>query len=685
MAPNQLIVNHCRGCGAENELPYLFCQACARPRIGMGHWRVAINLSLAFTAFTSIFLFARYLAWSWPLYLAFWLFLIQFALLLMGGRRTLALRAAGWLSTAAAGFFILFHFMHPEGRGDFIFFFLHTREPLRPDFLLTLLGGLPDLAREETLHFFSALGALLVVVFGFGYLRWVRRYGWANAYRIVLLSLLTLTLSLLLGLRAAAWIEAQGWFPNVNFSALLAARPDYDYYLGIFATRIFQFLLFEITIYSAVRSYATVARRPAAPADLTAPAEGALTRALLRLILLARRLLHVIEQMVLYMLATLRTLARDIARVITAFLRELAVPALAVIAIGILLHRLALDTVTYIESGRPNLILPLLALGGATLAALMIFVGCKTPFRWGRVARFYGQLVGWLLPNLLVFFLLMSFSLWLSGRALNQDGQPILMPYRLGLLTQIVSALVGAMVLLVLLRKRALLHATAPSAAPPELAPSVEPAQHQSAPAKSRWFRLRTPKEPRPGLLERAAGVAREKARGTGLDVHAQRARELAGEGVGFVKEQLKGKPAIVDRIERSTARIAEKSAQIASLATIGGTLEPATRERIERQHRSELRILIAERDELMVEYSRILTRQREFSEGLKAQLAELEAQLAQLDQLAQAGALSAPDLAREKKRLAPPIEVLRVRLQASEQMLAALRLPDVAEAPIPG
>lgn len=667
--PDQNLLN-CPSCGEATELPFLFCDHCGVPRVRLGEWRLLMNLSLAFGTFMIIYLARDFLAWSWPLYAWFWFFYIQFGLVLMAGRALLKMRLLIWNVIFFAIFFVIFHFMQSGDKNDFIFFFVPAHEPLAPDFMLGIIGSLPGIARDYPIPFFTIGGGAILSIFGICYIHWGRRYGWINAYRIVILSLIATFGAVLVCVRIGDYCQAHGIFPKMDWKGLLEFKTDYYEYVGLVTIRLVQMFLLEIVAYSAIRSYAVAHRKPTARLEL-APGESALVRSVLRLVSALQFLYRVLEQMVLYQLNTLWQLSKDMTMVIRAFMRELAVPTLSLAATAIMFYLLVNVTKAYIETDQTNQIANLLAIFAGTLLSLMIFVGCKTPYRWGRLLSFYGEMLAWMLPNLMVFFLLMSVCLWASAQILNSSEYTNLhIPYRMGILTWILGAIMFVMLVVTVIRKRALI--------------AQAPLQAETATAGKK-AKAGAERKPRGSMLswggfDRVAVKAREKARDMGLEEKARRAKELAGGAAGFIKDRIQGKPLIVEKLERAHERYQEKMAQLSTLSNMQASVDTHTYERLSTQYRNELKLLKAEREQTLVEYHQTLEKKEEELAGLKAEQAELDQKRKEIDALLEAGALNESDAKRERRTMEAETKTLATKIEACEEIIEALSTEAAAQ-----
>lgn len=653
---------NCPTCAQPTELPFLFCDHCGMPRVKLGHWRLVLNLSLAFLTFTNIYLAKDYLSWAWPLYLYFWIFYIQFGLMLMAGRAWLKMRLFFWNMLFLLVFFFMFHFMQDTKTNDFLFSFMSPGQPLAPDFLMVVVGSLPSMARDFPIPFFSALGGTLVFVFGLSYIKWGRKYGWVNAYRIVMLSLLSICFLTLGGLELAQYLHRAGYWPTLDWNDLLKDKALFDEYLGLVTVNLWRVFVFEIVIYSAFHSYALVHRTPMPRIDF-APGESALVRSLLRVVAMLQRLYKVLEQMCLYLLSTLWLLACDLLLVVKAFLRELALPTISLIATALMFYALMHSTMTYIETDQVLQIVKIVALLAGTLLSLMVFVACKTPYRWKRVLSFYGEMLAWILPNLLVFFLLMSVSLWMTSIALSKNPAFAKLPYQPRLLTGILGAVMAVMVVVIVVRKRGLI-----AQPPPEPVP-VAPVK--AVKEKKSWSL------PMPGKVreryQKIADSTRQKLDDMRIDEHAKAMKDMAGDAREFLKDRMKHKPLVVDKLDRAAERYQAKVAQITTLSNMRSTVDTHTYERLMGQYRGELGLLKTELDQVTIEYRSTLAKRQEELVGLKAEESLLAKRKDEIEKLREAGVLNDQDYKREQRALDAKLRAVQARVESCQAILDSM------------
>lgn len=681
----------CRACGHLNERPYIFCDACGVSRIRLGHWRVTINLSLALSAFLGAYSFSGALAWNWPLYLLFAIFFTEFSMALVAGYARLMLRFLLWFASTFALFGTLFTLAHRDETGLVI---------------LTLAGG-PDAAATYPWIFWPTLAAILVAIFLPCYFRWSRKYGWVNAYRTVLLALLLAALALYAALQLLAAAHARALYPSLQdfLAELMEDKPHYDQAFLFFSLTAFRVFLFEIFIFAAVRGYATTVRAGGAPRpDLRR--ESAFTKSVIHLALILKTFGHILENMARYVVATLVELARDIARVVLAFLREILCPALAMVACGVLLYTLTRDIDAYIADNRLVLVLRICGAILGVLLADMAFMLCKTPFRPRRVLAFHAQLIGWLLPNLLVFFLLLSLSLYTSSLAVNRyqllDHD---LPFRIGILTKAVAVFLAVLVAFVFLRKRRLLMSGQPAGT--EAPPGPPEAPREPRPLTE--DDLEEPEEAAEEISERE-GAAEEEAtvqeairqrnvRGR-LARGATEVGETIGEALqdlggvlikpfewllesetgkrarGAVKDthaRVQGRPRVTVELVRARNAVREKQAQISNLKASREAISERTYSSLLSRYEQELLDLRHTRDRLQedldLRYAEAMTDRRR----QKKELDTLDRQQAELQRLVESGAMDREEHRRRAVNLRSARNRAAFRLRAAEQMIRFL------------
>lgn len=635
----------CPACSQPGEPPFLFCAACGAPRIHLGRLRIMSNLMLAMTAFLGTYYFASFIIWDWPLYTFFAAFLLQFMLALVAGQWEHSSRLAVWFALFFAGFAGFYSVLAWYGDGGV--------------FINALSFG-PEAAADYPLVFYPALAAVLVVVLLPCYFRWERVYGWHNAYRIVLLTLLSVSGLLLLAMRAAQWGFDRDLFPGQSHllrDFLGNSKPAYDHALGIFAVFVFRILLFEIFVFAAIKGHGTAqAIKLENPTRLSG--ESGLVRSVLILTQILRRFLLLLGQMAHCLYLTLRQLTLDLGRVIQAFFRELLVPALAMVAIGLLLRGLTVWTRSYIDENSLSAVARIFGSIVALLVFALVFIGCKTPFRWKRIALFMVELVGWLMPNLLVFFLLMSLSLYLTGKVLNgPDSDSPLFPFRLGLLTRVDAGLLVVLVGVILFRKRSLLK-TEPASATPGKAAAAQTAQAAALaedPGEEVWTApILKQSGARAAKATPAPKPAPALARAAATERAIQAARENTGPGAKFgffkakllpsargISDRLQGKPAIVDQLAKIKQQHLEKVEQVRSLERIKGTISPEAYDNLWNQYRGELTYLAVKRDQLQAELDHQYAQRLLEKSTLEARIADLQQKENDARRLAEAGIMS--------------------------------------------
>jgi hypothetical protein len=264
------------------------------------------------------------------------------------------------------------------------------------------------------------------------------------------------------------------------------------------------------------------------------------------------------------------------------------------------------------------------------------------------------QLLGWLLPNAMVLFVLVSLSLAATAKLVNEPGEELL-PYRVGPITLGLAALLAVMIVVILARKWT------------QLAPAADTEEIEEPP---RDIRPLHPPKPRKSLRQRVGNVAWA---GQLLD-HVGQVGALARHVGKELGARLQGKPAVLDRLEAADNRRREKQAQLASLEALKGTLDPETLQQLRLQYKSELPILISEHTALLATVRQrladCLSEQYQFNE----QLARSKARQAEIDRLREARILDEATARRQRGELETQAAVLEAKLKACDQQIAFLR-----------
>jgi hypothetical protein len=634
----------CPACHRPNEPPFLFCTDCGHPLLHLGKWRITINLSLAFSIFLSTYLLRDYVGpwvvWDWPFYLFFTFVVAQIAFWMVRGVPGQTFMLIRWGAPALIAFLAYFEYRHRVGEGIFSY----------------AVAELPALAHDFPLIFYPALAALLAVIFVPMLFRWARLYGWVNSYRILAMTIILLSLAIVGLFRLADWILERNLFPawSRGLEELASQRPVYQLVLGETAFHLTRLLIFEIFVTAMIKGYA-VTRKVRFKAPAARPGESGFARALTGLALQLRRLMLTLENTLRTIGASLALLAVDLGRVALRTLNEIFLPLVAVVGGGWLLYALTGFARRYIEEGDEWAGIGMAGALVALLVALIVFLGCKTPLRWGRLIGNQGQLLGWMLPNVMVLFLLVSLSLVGMARFFNDPDDPRL-PYRIGPVTLGIGGLLILMTLIVLARKWAQI---APAVAT-ETIEDEEPID--VVPEK--------PKPPRKTLRERVEGVGWA---GKIVDRAGQVGTIARGAGKEM-KDRIKGKPAIVDRLEEMARRKREKEGQLVSLEAMKGSLDPETLQQLRLQYRSELPRLVKELEQLKLEVAQRLaerlTEQRELAE----QVQRAHNRHAEVARLLEAKVIDEATARRQRRELETQIEVLEAKAKGCEQMIGFLK-----------
>lgn len=664
----------CPHCGTPNEMPFVFCSECGAPRGKLGKYQVTFNLSLILSALFAWFYFGEILGtWPWPLYVLFSILFLQFTLALTRGRRTETSRLLFWMVLILGGFGVAFHALKEWGA---LFFVLAVRD-------------IPELAQQQPRVFWPVLAAVIVLIFLPMYFRWRRLYGWSNSYRLVLLSVLSLGLlgmTVLQGLQFAYnHFDLSAMDPQLS-TFLDNSKPRFDYILGMVSLSSLRIFLFEIFVFAAVKGFAAARRIEQPPMPERLKKESGLVRSSFAMAQAMRRMLQAIENMVRYLLQTLRELVLDLTQVVLAFLREFLIPLLSLVTAATLLFLLANLTVSYVYENSVQKIALLIGCIVGVILSEMIFLACKTTYRWSRITSFHGQFIGWMLPNLIVFFLLLSLSLWATSSLVNryeaEDGHS--MPFFLGLLTQVLAVVLLVMVTVVLVTKRSLLFSTASGESvieddEPEVldedaeedeleSQEAAPAAMSSADAAEAHAWDEDPpaadlpavphasgklqKEPGKWDLRSQPGASRAGAppppeQPKGLFGAAKAAlsklpRKEASEALRGVTDKLAGKPEVVNRLQAARKRLVTKQEQLEGLENTRELVQADTYENLHRQYTREL---LAFQDEVMRltrEVEQLRAEALAENHRLRTLLENLTVRQAEAQKLYEAGAIDA-------------------------------------------
>jgi hypothetical protein len=685
-APN---IRPCTTCGHPNELPFIFCGDCGAPRVSLGKWRVTMDLALVLLAFLSSHLFSDMIAWNWPLYALYAVLFLQFTEALAQGRLGLQTRIWAWCGLFILAFAAFFEYLHREG----------------PDTYIWSLTVLPQVAGARPILSFALLLAAVALIFVPLYLRWARVYGWVNAYRLVLLGLIAICLAALGLCHAISFIQTHNLVPSISGPLgewSERARPLYQRHLLFAALMTGRLFGFELLTFSAVRGFAIVRRSHHATARAHLRSESAFVRSVVFLVDVGRQVAESVINMGLYLTATLWALAADLAQILLTFVREFLGPVVVLSTASVLLYFMSRWTDTYIEQNTLGMIARMVGGIAGLILCSLIFLGCKTDYRWGRVIDFYVQLMSWLLPNLLVFFLLLSLSLWVSSVAYHEQfPDEVPLPFHLGLLTRAVAILLAALVTIVVIRKRSLIFSAwkadaspLPSAAAaPEVAvagsptdaPLPEAAPHRARPWRQRP-RLSLMAKPFAGLVKitrRPVGAVRRvmsRARVAAEDIGLDRRAERVLGTVRDLRLRVKGKPLIVEELTRAKQRYAMISAKVEALESTRESISPETYDRLARQNQREILAAMKERDRLQARLDRECEENLVKKSEAEANLAALQAQRAELERLLEAGAVDQREFKRRRREIDTEIESAQLRLESVQRVHAFLASEASAE-----
>lgn len=692
----------CRQCNTPNEPPFIFCHNCGAARVSLNRYQILTNLTLAMVAFTSVYYYAELISWGWPIYALYSLLILQFSLLLVIGSRARTFRVGTWLLTFLAAFGVLFHYMNSEG----------------PQIFVYLLEDLPAIIRQHPWESIGVITALLLLPAALLYQRWGRVYGWVNAYRIVILGFIGLSIGCLIGLQLLQVATANGWFPSLQGQLTRFTenvKPQYMKAIGVAAATFLRIFLFEIFVFAAVRGYRIASKGThAKPQDISR--ESGFVRSLFSLAQMARVFAAALENMMTYLLETIIVLARDVWRVFTIACREVFLPTIALVTCALLLHHLTNTTQDYIAH---NSVRSALLIGAGITAILLcqlLFLICKTSFRPSRVVDFHVQMLGWLLPNLLVFFLLVSLSLFAMTEALNSnEDRTHSLPFTIGMLTKFFGVALIALIAFILARKRSLFTMRPPS----------EIAERERSSARLLMARADAQEDREDdapeddGLAALEASInsgapsmatgptigggaggslfARRRNRNWNLTrsddptrnndasplalasklknvVIANPLSSNALKAMDSLQDRVKGRPEIVQRVITAKQQYAEKYYQWEALERTRDSITAETYRGLREGYLAELNALLSTRDQLQAELDRLYAMQMVEKNMLDIKISALRSKKDEFEHLRSVGALAEKDLKTRVAPLEAELKMELARLQTCEQKLDFLR-----------
>ncbi|HBF33328.1 TPA: hypothetical protein DDW35_02065 [Candidatus Sumerlaeota bacterium] len=631
----------CPSCAHENELPYLLCEKCGTPRAHLSRWRVTCNISAAFTTLLLSFHFRDQLwvNWNWPLYLLFSIFFTQFTLFTAPVGWGVGARFSLWYAGVLGFFFGFFFLMHQDQLG----------------IIFVSLNDFQDSVLAEPLWASGIATGVLLLICGPTYYIWGKRYGWVNAYRLVLIAL---GVGFGVILAAVALLEPMiRWhilsddMTGLNEFLKSSSRKTIEQSSALFSATSLRIFLFEIVVFSALRGailskrHVKAATRP--PAELAR--ESAFVRSAFRIAQWANSFIDALEEMVRYLLATVLALVADIGQVLLAFMRELVIPAVALIIASVLCHQMSFWFEDYVKLHQLDAFIKLSGGVLVLVTCALFFVACKTNYRWKRVFGNLANSIGWLLPNLLLFFLLLSISLYLSSKLMTKfdtDSPPL--PFQVGILTQLIAVFLIVLVGVMFYRKRSLLF-THPEVQPRsgELAvaagdlfenedtddavPETSPKQSAS-PKKGLWHSMKKKVQ-----SSQMAESVREKSEALGLDTLKDRVFEIKRELVDWKS----GMPPVVREMENLRQQFARKKGEMVALESTRDAVSEDLYMELRARYESEYTALTAKIKEVQTELNALFDQEKDELTLAKAQLEEAHTRQNEIDRLRNAGAIS--------------------------------------------
>lgn len=432
----------CRHCGTENELPWLFCSKCEQTRVALGFLPITINVLLAMGAFLSSFVFYEFLSWSWPIYALYSLLAIQSVTILRRGQAVENLLLSLWLLSSFLVVALIFHFGNTTSR-----------------FFLLVLRDLPSLFASEPLIYFPLVLAIISPLTLPILFQWQNRFGSWTAYRMSLVAIMGLQLALLCGFSLMRIFADQLATEEIEEELYaLLAHPWNQFMLTLgysFCLVAFVFLM-ELLFTSIHLGYRRSGGFGSKRSWKTIQKENPLLRAVYSLWDTSLVLFLWMEKSLLTFWCALVESYSSLKSVSYSACRFYLAPAMLTLTVAVILLFATQETVLFVQSDSLLALARLLSLVIIAQATLLFFLILKTPFSWRDIVRFYIHLLGWILPNLLILYLLTSVSLSGAARLLNSHlAEPwTILPFKVGIVTQNVAAALLAIIAISLLQKR---------------------------------------------------------------------------------------------------------------------------------------------------------------------------------------------------------------------------------------
>ncbi len=685
----------CSHCQEVNELPFVFCEKCGAPRFKLGQIQATTMITLAIAAFLGFFYLKEVLTWPWTIYVLYVLLFMQFTLAFVAESRRYSLKLFMWMACIFTAFGVFFEVLCTEG----LYFYI------------VLLDDLPSIAQTSPGLFYPAVLSIFTLAFLPQYFRWARTYGWVNAYRIAVLSMFMLSFGALMLMGGMLVLYEHQVLPTQGHALSEFATnvfPKYNRILSIVSLVLIRIFLVEIFVFAAVRGFVTSRKKFPVLDRQQWARESGFNKSLLLIVQVVRRIAYSIEQMLCYVFETFRHLLKDLAHVSWTFMLEIFFPIVSLSTAAIILFFLSFGTISYIEENSLRKIALMAAMTLGLIFCEAVFLGSKSRYRWSRISSVHAQFLGWLIPNFLIFFLLVSFSLVASTVSLKiWDKAGFELPFYLGLITKGICALLGVLVVIVLFRKRSLFvsqgvseevdntvvaEENAPPASlavselaeeaselsettageSPVLTPLPEKMQ-QSAPIEEQKSYIPGSVQPVQSMpktlpsqptLHQLKGVIRT----TSLKIRSTRFGQKASGALKRMNKFMDGKPEIVLQYENVQLEFDDLMRQIAGLESTREKISSTSYKSLRNQYEDRLQKLTHVRDGLYQTLRKNLTNHTNTIRVSQAHLAKLTVQLADLEQLEANNALSPEEVKTRRRSLAEDIEIAQATVDIHQR-----------------
>lgn len=441
----------CGTCGAQQELPAIFCSACGGPLIRISKIFLTFFLTFTVAAFVVYGIKADGWLWPWPLYAYFAILFVLYSFAVTRRYTVVTLRMLAWCSILAYAMW---------------FFWLSMDLALKR--MSSDISDILTMVVDQPIPRYIFVGAVVLeLIFAFVILK--RRFGFFNGYRVNVTLLAGAAYCGKLAYTYSTGEAGVSVSPKLSDWFLWAPDREVKELFELLAVNLLRVVVAEMAVYSFVKSvrpaneaYHKIAiqKAQASPAGASAAMLDAISRVsgtILRSALLFRFFVtEYIRTFGSYLYALYRTLRRIVL--------DLVLPAISLACAAYILGMLAEHTAAYI-TGKAGMRLifwgPLKSSAAMIPVCLvmifivqMIFLKAVTKFSFRALTRCNSLLMLWLAPFVLALFVFVSLSLAATGSVLQRWESDMAFPFRIGPLTIISIVLLLGLVAFSLLHSR---------------------------------------------------------------------------------------------------------------------------------------------------------------------------------------------------------------------------------------